>query len=126
MLGSQRTLLGAAALDPDAPSWFEPKDWTPLSKCELAYIDLIPPGINEDNLDPEGDIHLVKRLLYDNSSPRPPKELNSTESFPPSHIPVEDNDPFMEEINLFLASDESIPPGIDSNYSDSEGDNLFL
>ncbi|GJU65644.1 hypothetical protein Tco_1247479 [Tanacetum coccineum] len=32
MLGSQRTLLGAAALDPDAPSWFEPKDWTPLSK----------------------------------------------------------------------------------------------
>ncbi|GKA15000.1 ribonuclease H-like domain-containing protein [Tanacetum coccineum] len=32
MLGSQCTLLGAAALDPDAPSWFEPKDWTPLSK----------------------------------------------------------------------------------------------
>ncbi|GKG06972.1 hypothetical protein Tco_0329941, partial [Tanacetum coccineum] len=23
---------------------------------ELAHIDLIPPGINEDNLDPEGDI----------------------------------------------------------------------
>ncbi|GKA32681.1 hypothetical protein Tco_0719048 [Tanacetum coccineum] len=40
---------------------------------ELAHIDLIPPGINEDNLDPEGDIHLVERLLYDNSSPRPPK-----------------------------------------------------
>ncbi|GJR46167.1 hypothetical protein Tco_0117933 [Tanacetum coccineum] len=38
---------------------------------ELAHIDLIPPGINEDNLDPEGDIHLVERLLYDNSSPRP-------------------------------------------------------
>ncbi|GJS72099.1 hypothetical protein Tco_0704940 [Tanacetum coccineum] len=35
-------------------------------------------------------------------------------------------DPFMEEIDLFLASDESIPPGIDSDYSDSEGDNLFL
>ncbi|GJY54002.1 hypothetical protein Tco_0445666 [Tanacetum coccineum] len=93
---------------------------------KLAHIDLIPPGINEDNLDPEGDIHLVERLLYDNSSPRPPEELNSTESFPPSHIPVEDSDPFMEEIDLFLASDESIPPGIDSDYSDSEGDNLFL
>ncbi|GJV21367.1 hypothetical protein Tco_1370387 [Tanacetum coccineum] len=89
---------------------------------ELAHIDLIPPGINEDNLDPEGDIHLVERLLYDNSSPRPPEELNSTESFPPSHIPVEDSDPFMEEIDLFLAFDESIPPGIDSDYSDSEGD----
>ncbi|GJT18316.1 hypothetical protein Tco_0877022 [Tanacetum coccineum] len=93
---------------------------------ELAHIDLIPPGINEDNLDPEGDIHLVERLLYDNSSPRPPEELNSTESFPPSHIPVEDSDPFMEEIDLFLASDESIPSGIDSDYSDSEGDNGFL
>ncbi|GJX91257.1 hypothetical protein Tco_0344583 [Tanacetum coccineum] len=93
---------------------------------ELAHIDLIPPGINEDNLDPEGDIHLVERLLYDNSSPRPLEELNSTESFPPSHIPIEDSDPFMEEIDLFLASDESIPPGIDNDYSDSEGDNLFL
>ncbi|GJX98050.1 hypothetical protein Tco_0355069 [Tanacetum coccineum] len=93
---------------------------------ELAHNDLIPPGINEDNLDPEGDIRLVERLLYDNSSPRPPEELNSTESFPPSHIPVEDSDPFMEEIDLFLASDESIPPSIDSDYSDSEGDNLFL
>ncbi|GJR70377.1 hypothetical protein Tco_0016442 [Tanacetum coccineum] len=51
---------------------------------------------------------------------------NSIESFPPSHIPAEDCDPFMEEIDLFLASDESIPPGIDSDYSDSEGDNLFL
>ncbi|GJX92757.1 hypothetical protein Tco_0347343 [Tanacetum coccineum] len=87
---------------------------------ELAHIDLIPPGINKDNLDPEGDIHLVERLLYDNSSPRPPEELNSTESFPPSHIPVEDSDPFMEEIDLFLASDESIPPGIDSDYLESE------
>ncbi|GJW44960.1 hypothetical protein Tco_0073759 [Tanacetum coccineum] len=32
----------------------------------------------------------------------------------------------MEEIYLFLASDESIPPGIDSDYSDSEGEKIFL
>nr|GEV99936.1 hypothetical protein [Tanacetum cinerariifolium] len=64
---------------------------------ELAHTDLIPPGINEANCDPEEDIHLVKRLF----------------------------DPFLEEIDLFLASDGSIPPGIDSDYSDSEGDNLF-
>nr|GFA49805.1 hypothetical protein [Tanacetum cinerariifolium] len=31
---------------------------------ELAHTDLIPPGINEANCDPEEDIHLVKRLLY--------------------------------------------------------------
>ncbi|GJW82879.1 putative reverse transcriptase domain-containing protein [Tanacetum coccineum] len=36
------------------------------------------------------------------------------------------SDPFMEEIDLFLTSDESILLGIDSDYSDSEGDNLFL
>nr|GEZ07267.1 hypothetical protein [Tanacetum cinerariifolium] len=46
-------------------------------------------------------------------------------SHPDIHL-VQDCDPFMEEINLFLASDGSIPPGIDSDYSDSEGDNLFL
>nr|GEW74843.1 hypothetical protein [Tanacetum cinerariifolium] len=99
---------------------------------ELAHTDLIPSGINEANCDPEKDIHLVERLLYDNSSPRPPEEFNSKnsdaiiESFSPSPIPVEGSDPFMEEIKLFLASDGSIPPGIDSDYSDFEGDILFL
>nr|GEX80150.1 hypothetical protein [Tanacetum cinerariifolium] len=47
------------------------------------------------------------------------------ESLPTFPIPVEDGDPFMQEIDLFLASDGSIPPGIDSEYSDSEGDNIF-
>nr|GEU42125.1 hypothetical protein [Tanacetum cinerariifolium] len=99
---------------------------------KLAHTNLIPPGINEANCYPEEDIHLVERLLYDNSSPRPPKDFKSKnsdviiKSFSPSPIPVEDSDPFMEEIDLFLASDGSIPPGIDSDYSDSEVDNLFL
>nr|GEX33856.1 hypothetical protein [Tanacetum cinerariifolium] len=99
---------------------------------ELAHTDLIPPRINEADFDPEEDIYFVERLLYDNSSPRPPEEFNSKnfdaiiEFFSPSPIPVEDSDPFMEEIKLFLASDGSIPLGIDSDYSDSEGDNLFL
>ncbi|GKE56304.1 hypothetical protein Tco_1495489, partial [Tanacetum coccineum] len=44
----------------------------------------------------------------------------------PSPIPVEDNDSFMEEIDLFLDSDDSIPPGIESDDYDSEGDILFL
>ncbi|GJT50440.1 hypothetical protein Tco_0976597 [Tanacetum coccineum] len=99
---------------------------------ELAHIDPIPPGIEEADFDLEEEIRLVENLSHDNSSPRPPKELNLEiadtilKSLPPSHIPVEDSDPFMEEIDLFLAFDESIPPGIDSNYSDFEGDNLFL
>ncbi|GKA66819.1 hypothetical protein Tco_0766627 [Tanacetum coccineum] len=62
---------------------------------ELAHIDLIPPGINEGDFDPEEDIRLVERLLYDNSFPRPPEEFNSKnfdaiiESFSPSPIPAD-------------------------------------
>nr|GEY04322.1 hypothetical protein [Tanacetum cinerariifolium] len=33
--------------------------------------------INEADFDPEEEIRLVKKLLYDNSSPRPLEELNS-------------------------------------------------
>ncbi|GJR73295.1 hypothetical protein Tco_0085660 [Tanacetum coccineum] len=99
---------------------------------ELAHIDLIPPGINEADFDPEEDIHLVERLLYDNSSPRPPEEFNSKnsdaviESFSPSPIPVEGSDSLMEEIDIFLAPDDSIPPGIENDDYDFEGDILFL
>nr|GEY92707.1 hypothetical protein [Tanacetum cinerariifolium] len=99
---------------------------------ELILLKSIPSGIDKADCDPEEEIHLVERLLYDNLSPRPPEEFNSEifdaaiESFSPSPIPVEDSDPFMEEIDLFLASDGSIPPGINNDYSNSEGDNLFL
>ncbi|GJY26408.1 hypothetical protein Tco_0401134 [Tanacetum coccineum] len=99
---------------------------------ELAHIDLIPPGIDEADFDPEEDIRLVEKLLYDNSSPRPPEELNSEisdaiiESFSPSPIPVEDSDSLMEEIDIFLSPDDSIPPGIKNDDYDSEGDILFL
>ncbi|GJR03137.1 hypothetical protein Tco_0526121 [Tanacetum coccineum] len=92
---------------------------------ELTLLKSIPPRIDDDNLDPEGEIHLVERLLYDNSSPRPPEELNvenSIESFSPSPIPVEDSDSLMEEIDVFFVSDGSIPPGIESDDYDSEGD----
>ncbi|GKA82705.1 hypothetical protein Tco_0789453 [Tanacetum coccineum] len=75
------------------------------------------------------DIRLIEKSLYDNSSPRPPEELNSEtsiESFFLSPIPVEDSDSLMEEIDTFLAPDDSIPLGIDSDGYDSEKDNLFL
>ncbi|GJW54863.1 hypothetical protein Tco_0098948 [Tanacetum coccineum] len=99
---------------------------------ELAHIDLIPPEINEADFDPEEDIRLVKRLLYDNLSPRPPKEFNYENSdaiinsFSPPPIPVEDSDSLMEEIDLFLTLDDSMPPGIENDDYDSKGDILFL
>nr|GEU80062.1 hypothetical protein [Tanacetum cinerariifolium] len=48
---------------------------------ELALINLIPPGIAETNFYPKEDICLIKKLLYDNSSPRPSEELNSENDF---------------------------------------------
>ncbi|GJU52181.1 hypothetical protein Tco_1225895 [Tanacetum coccineum] len=43
-----------------------------------------------------------------------------------SPIPVEDSDSLMEEIDLFLTPDDSMPPGIENDDYDSEGDILFL
>nr|GEW14153.1 hypothetical protein [Tanacetum cinerariifolium] len=67
---------------------------------ELILLKSIPPEIDKADCDPEEEIRLIEKLLYDNLSP--------------------------QEIDLFLASDGSIPPGIDNDYSNSEGDNLFL
>ncbi|GJX56130.1 hypothetical protein Tco_0286027 [Tanacetum coccineum] len=72
---------------------------------ELAHIDPIPSGIEKADFDLEEEIRLVENLLYDNSSPRPPEELNLEiadtilESLSPSLIPVTDSDSLMEEIN---------------------------
>ncbi|GKC30819.1 hypothetical protein Tco_1038113, partial [Tanacetum coccineum] len=48
------------------------------------------------------------------------------ESLSPSPIPVADSDSLMEEIGLFLAFDDSMPPGIEDDDYDSEGDIRFL
>ncbi|GJR37291.1 hypothetical protein Tco_1212975 [Tanacetum coccineum] len=99
---------------------------------ELALINPIPRGIAKTNFDPKEDIRLIKKLLYENSSPRPPEELNSEiydamiESFSSSPILVKDSGFLMEEIDIFLAMDASIPPSIDSDGYDSEEDNPFL
>nr|GEV28451.1 hypothetical protein [Tanacetum cinerariifolium] len=92
----------------------------------------IPPGINETDCDPEEETSLIKRLLYDNSSPRPPKEFisknsdDAIESFSPSSIPVEDNDSFMEEIDLSFTSDDPMLPGIEEDDYDYERDILIF
>ncbi|GJX82759.1 hypothetical protein Tco_0332240 [Tanacetum coccineum] len=65
---------------------------------KLTRLQSIPPGIDNINLDPEGDILFLESLLYDNSSPRPPEE----------------------EIDIFPGPDDSIPPGIKSDDFDSE------
>nr|GEY58883.1 hypothetical protein [Tanacetum cinerariifolium] len=99
---------------------------------KLTHLKSIPPGINETDCDPEEETHFVKRLLYDNSSPRPPEEFISKnydaaiESFSPFHILVEDSDSLMEEIDLSFTPNDPMPPGIEEDDYDSEGDILIL
>nr|GEW60415.1 hypothetical protein [Tanacetum cinerariifolium] len=98
---------------------------------ELALLKLIPLGIDETDCDFEEDIRLIKKLLYDNSSPRLPKEFvyaNSDaeiESFSPSPILVKDSDSLMKEIDLFCTPDYPMPPGIEDDDYDSERDILI-
>ncbi|GJS66836.1 hypothetical protein Tco_0681400 [Tanacetum coccineum] len=69
---------------------------------ELAHINPIPPELN---------LEIADTIL---------------ESLSPSPIPVTDSDSLMEEIDLFLASDDLMPPGIENDDYDSEGDIRFL
>nr|GFC60071.1 hypothetical protein [Tanacetum cinerariifolium] len=94
---------------------------------ELTLLKSFSPGIDETDCHPEKEIRLTKRLLYDNSPPRPPEEIVSDisnadiESFSPSPIPNEDSDSHIEEIDLFLNPNDPVPPGIKDDY-DSERD----
>nr|GFC65680.1 hypothetical protein [Tanacetum cinerariifolium] len=95
---------------------------------ELTLLKSFLPGIDKTNCHPEKEIRFAKRLLYDNSSPRPPEEIVSDnshadiESFSPSPIPNEDSASHMEEIDLFLNLDDPMPSGIEEDDDDSERD----
>nr|GEV66849.1 hypothetical protein [Tanacetum cinerariifolium] len=47
---------------------------------ELTLLKSSPSGIDETDCDSEEEAHFIKRLLYDNSSSRPPKEFVSENS----------------------------------------------
>ncbi|GJW71087.1 hypothetical protein Tco_0128004 [Tanacetum coccineum] len=108
---------------------------------ELDLIDLILPGIDEDDFDEEeGAIDILQNedkilcdkllnvnLLIDkidafNVTPFIPFVLEYPSSSP---IPVVDSDFLIEEVDTFLVSEDSIPPGIESDF-DLEGDIIFL
>nr|GFA89771.1 hypothetical protein [Tanacetum cinerariifolium] len=99
---------------------------------ELALLKSIPPGIDETDCDPEEDIRLIERLLYDNSSPRPPKEFVSVnsdaeiKSFSPFPILVKDSDSLMKEIDFTFTLDYPMLLGIEDDDYDSERDILIL
>nr|GFA80774.1 hypothetical protein [Tanacetum cinerariifolium] len=99
---------------------------------KLTLLESIPSRIDETDCHPEKEIRLTKRLLYDNLSPHPPEEIvfdnsnDDIESFSPSHIPNEDSDSYMEEIDLSFNLDDPMPPGIEEDDDDSERDISLL
>ncbi|GKD01521.1 hypothetical protein Tco_1171795, partial [Tanacetum coccineum] len=125
----------------------ESEEFNPITKSDVLIVPfvmilllkneglddsfLFPPGTELDNrFDPKEDIasnEIFGMMIH------PRKNLNTVDSckllnriFLPSTIPVEDSDSLMEEIDIFLAPDDSIPPGIENDDYDSEGDVLFL
>ncbi|GJZ16549.1 hypothetical protein Tco_0552226 [Tanacetum coccineum] len=86
---------------------FDPGGDFILEEIEACLTsDSIPPGIDDDDFDPEGDILLLEKLLNDDpSSPLPPKELN------------------FEELKV-IKSDVSTD--FEDDYYDSEGDIIYL
>nr|GEU66482.1 hypothetical protein [Tanacetum cinerariifolium] len=65
---------------------------------ELILLKTIPLGIDETDCDPEEEIHLIEKLF----------------------------DYLMEQIDLCFNPDGSMPPGIENDDYDSEGDILIL
>ncbi|GJX82512.1 hypothetical protein Tco_0331993 [Tanacetum coccineum] len=67
-------------------------------------------------------------LLCSNSSSQSPENSHTTiESLPISTTLIEDSDPNREEIDIFSGPDDSIPPGIESDFDSEEDiiDNLL-
>nr|GEX10563.1 hypothetical protein [Tanacetum cinerariifolium] len=95
---------------------------------ELTLFKSILSGINETDCHPKKETRFTKRLLYENSSTRPPKEFVSDnsdadiKSFSSSPILIKDSDSRMEEIDLTFSPDDPMPPGIEDDDYDSERD----
>nr|GEX65176.1 hypothetical protein [Tanacetum cinerariifolium] len=92
---------------------------------ELAHIK---PEIPKSNFDFEEEIRLIENLLYDNSFPRPPEELNAEiadtiiESIPLLPIPVQDGNSQQEKIDIITKTDDVLPP---SDVNDDDYDLLL-
>nr|GEU78758.1 hypothetical protein [Tanacetum cinerariifolium] len=74
-------------------------------------------------------ISLMEKLLTINAFSRPLENFHANtiiESLPTYPIPIEDSDSLREEIDIFTGTDDLMPPGIESDDYDSEGDIHFL
>ncbi|GJY92468.1 reverse transcriptase domain-containing protein [Tanacetum coccineum] len=105
---------------------FEGGDFV-LEEIEVCLTsDSIPPGIDDTDFDPEGDILLLEKLLNDDpSSPLPPKEFNFEELKiikssidDPSELELKDLHSHLEY--AFLEDTNKLPIIISKNFKDEE------
>ncbi|GJR25241.1 reverse transcriptase domain-containing protein [Tanacetum coccineum] len=102
---------------------FSPKS-DPLHHEFTGELITIPPGIVREH---EDYINRMS-LLCGNSSSRSPENSHTIiESLPSSTTLIEDSDSNREEIDIFSEPDDSIPPGIESDFDSEEDiiDNLL-
>nr|GEU31618.1 hypothetical protein [Tanacetum cinerariifolium] len=96
------------------------------------YGEFMPTNIiNEERIKREHEeyISLMEKLLTINSFPRPMENFHANtiiETLPTSPIPIEDSGSLRKEIDIFTGTDDLMPPGIESDDYDSEGDIYFL
>nr|GEU94561.1 hypothetical protein [Tanacetum cinerariifolium] len=107
-------------------------DTIPTTESDEFIKSSVENLVQNPNYDPEEEIRPIEKLLYDNSSPRPPEGFISEnsdaaiESFSLFTIPVEDSDSFMKEIDLSFTPDAPMPLGIEEDDYDLERDILIF
>nr|GFA21421.1 hypothetical protein [Tanacetum cinerariifolium] len=86
---------------------------------ESDFVESLLNQIPKSNFDFEEEIRLIENLLYDNSFPRPPEELNAEiadtiiESIPLLPIPVQDGNSQQEEIDIVTETNDVLPPSVE-------------
>nr|GEV85018.1 RNA-directed DNA polymerase, eukaryota [Tanacetum cinerariifolium] len=144
-------LFSAIAITLDLPT-VEPKDSLRMGDEHLDTISatksdkfikssvenlVLNPSKSEDLSDSECDVPVCddfstfSNLLFDADDDFSSKFISKNsdaaiESFSPSPILVEDNDSFIEEIDLSFTLDDSMPSAIENDDYDSERDILIL
>ncbi|GJS51854.1 reverse transcriptase domain-containing protein [Tanacetum coccineum] len=102
---------------------FSPKS-DPLHYEFTGELITLPPGIVREH---EDYINRMSLLCRNSSSRSPENSHTIIESLPTSTTLIEDSDSNREEIDIFSRPDDSIPPGIESDFDSEEDiiDNLL-
>ncbi|GKB98081.1 hypothetical protein Tco_0984218 [Tanacetum coccineum] len=115
---------------------FAPED--DIDEIDAFLAMEVSSNFEEGYFDSEGDVIFLENLLSDDTTHNLAPEISTSrsqenvhanpssiiESLPTSLIPVEDNDPVQEEIDIFLVPDDLIPPGVENDDSEDEDNEL--